>query len=89
MIFIIITIITKLFLYQVSNDLISRAHKHCHLYEPDNSSIKKPSFTCEKLFIKKLEKFENFINDKAYVIMSLYKTDNKTDASVKYLCDTK
>ena len=85
----IFVIITKLFLYQVSNDLISRARKHCHLYGPGNSSMKKPSFTCEKLSIKKLQEFENFINDKAHVIMSSYKTDNKTGAPVKYLRDTK
>ncbi|RIA84227.1 hypothetical protein C1645_784549, partial [Glomus cerebriforme] len=63
----------------VSNDLISRARKHCHLYGPGNSSMKKPSFT----------QFENFINDKARVIMGSYKTDNKTGAPVKYLHDTK
>jgi hypothetical protein len=51
--------------------------------------MKKPSFTRKKLPIEKLQEFENFINDKAHVIMSSYKTDNKTGAPVKYLRDTK
>ena len=85
----IFIIVTKLFSYQVSNDLISRARKHCRLYGPGNSSMKKPSFTRERLSVEKIQEFENFISDKAHVIMSSYKTDSKTGAPVKYLRDTK
>ena len=51
--------------------------------------MKKPSFTCERLPSEKLHEFENFINDKAHVIMSSYKTDSKTGALIKYLRDMK
>ena len=51
--------------------------------------MKKPSFTREKLSIEKIQEFENFISNKAHVIMSSYKTDSKTGAPVKYLRDTK
>ena len=69
--------------------MISRARIHCHLNGPGGSPMKKPSFTRERLPSKKLQEFEKFINDKAHVIMSSYKTDSKTGASIKYLCDTK
>ena len=51
--------------------------------------MKKPSFTWERLPSEKWQEFEKFINDKAHVIMSSYKTDSKTGASIKYLRDTK
>ncbi|PKY33820.1 hypothetical protein RhiirB3_453052, partial [Rhizophagus irregularis] len=73
----------------VSNDLISKACIHCHLNGPGSSSMKKPSFTREKLPSEKLQEFEKFINDKAHVVMSSYKTDSKTGAPIKYLRDTK
>ncbi|PKB96579.1 hypothetical protein RhiirA5_470704 [Rhizophagus irregularis] len=73
----------------VSNDLISKARIHCHLNGPGGSSMKKPSFTREKLLSEKLQEFEKFINDKAHVVMSSYKTDSKTGAPIKYLRDTK
>jgi len=69
--------------------LTSKARKHYHLYGPGNSSMKKPSFTRERLSIEKIQEFENFISDKAHVIMSSYKIDSKTGAPVKYLHDTK
>ncbi|UZO17188.1 uncharacterized protein OCT59_008549 [Rhizophagus irregularis] len=73
----------------VSNDLISKARIHCHLNGPGGSSMKKPSFTREKLPSEKLQEFEKFINDKAHVVISSYKTDSKTGAPIKYLRDTK
>jgi len=69
--------------------LISKARIHCHLNGPGGFSIKKPSFTREKLPVKKLQEFENFINNKVYVIMSSYKTVSKFNKLIKYLCDTK
>ena len=51
-------------------------------------SNEKLIFTHDKLLIEKLQEFEKFINDKTHVVMSSYKTDSKTDASIKYLCDT-
>ncbi len=69
--------------------MISRARIHCHLNGPGGFSIKKPSFTCEKLPVKKLQEFENFINDKTHVIMSFYKTVSKFGKLIKYLRDTK
>lgn len=69
--------------------MISKACIHCHLNGPGSSSMKKPSFTREKLPSKKLQEFEKFINDKAHVVISSYKTDSKTGAPIKYLCDTK
>ena len=62
---------------------------HCHLNGSGSSLMKKHFFTHEKLPSKKLQEFEKFINDKAHIVMSLYKTDSKTGALIKYFCDTK
>ncbi|RIB17541.1 hypothetical protein C2G38_2187031 [Gigaspora rosea] len=59
----------------VSNDLISKAHTHYHLYGPGNSTIKKPSYTREKLPTYKLQEFKNFINDKAHGSEYIYRED--------------
>ena len=69
--------------------MILRVHIYYHLNEPNSFSIKKPSFTYEKLSVKKLQKFENFINDKAHVIMNSYKINSKTGKLIKYFCNTK
>ena len=69
--------------------MISRARIYCRLNGPGGFSMKRPSFTREKLPIGKLQEFEKFINDKAHVIMSSYKIDSKTGAPIKYFRDTK
>ena len=76
-------------LSQISNDLISAARTHGRKNGPGCKDLDKPICHQTRLDPEKASQFEQFIEDKANIIMSSYKTDTKTGLPVKYLRDNK
>ncbi|RIB12699.1 hypothetical protein C2G38_2144933 [Gigaspora rosea] len=92
----VLSIIANAFSYEaikenlkVSNDAILATKKHSHTCGPGGQIKNKPAITYEKISPEKQEQIQQFLTNKANVIMSSYKTDSVTDEPVYYLKDSK
>ncbi|RIB20242.1 hypothetical protein C2G38_2304623 [Gigaspora rosea] len=92
----VLSIIANAFSYEaikenlkVSNDAILAAKKHAYTCGPGGQIKNKPAITYEKMSPEKQEQIQQFLTNKANVIMSSYKTDSVTDEPVYYLKDSK
>ncbi|CAG8780152.1 2938_t:CDS:2, partial [Cetraspora pellucida] len=92
----ILSVIANAFTYEeikenlgVSNDAINAARYHANVYSSERQIVNKPIVTHEKMSAEKEQQIQQFLANKANVVMSSYKTDSMTNEPVYYLKHSK
>ncbi|CAG8809844.1 22524_t:CDS:2, partial [Gigaspora rosea] len=92
----ILSIIANAFTYEeikenleVSNDAINATRYHANINGPGGQIVNKPIITHKKMSSEKKKQIQQFLMNKANVIMSSYKTDSITNEPIYYLKQSK